>query len=307
MIKILYRSLKDSKIHTSRKSRRGIWVRVEDPTELELENLIEDYDLDEAIVKDALDPYEVPRIEKEDGAVYCIIRLPTASQATIVTIPLLIIVTPQVVITVSKNKLELLDTLILEKIAPVITTQKTKLLMQLLQLINAEFEKQLFRLAKDISLHTTDTEKIENARVIQFVVYETQYNTYLATLNPMKLVLEKLRSNKFLALHEDDNDLIEDLLWNADQLIQMSLFGIKQVTNIREAYSTIVSNNLNKTVKVLTSVTVILTIPTIVSSFFGMNVPVPLSNHVFGFLLIAIFTIVAVVFLYYIFHKKDLL
>lgn len=179
--------------------------------------------------------------------------------------------------------------------------------MQLLQVINAEYEKQLFRLAKDISLHTTDTEKIENARVIQFVLYETQYNTYLATLNPMKMVLEKLKSNKFLKLHEDDRDLIEDLLWNADQLIQMSLFGIKQVTNIREAYSTIVSNNLNKTVKVLTSVTVILTIPTIVSSFFGMNVRVPLADHNLGFILIALLTTIASGTLYYLFRNKDLL
>ena len=307
MLKIFYRSLKDSKIHSSKKSRRGIWIRVEDPTEIELDTLIDEYDLDRAIVLDALDPYEVPRIEKENSAVYCIVRLPTTNQATIVTLPLLIIVTPQIVITISKNSLDLLDNFVKEKATPVITTQKTKFVMQLLQLINGEFEKQLFRLAKDISLHTTDTEKIENARVIQFVLYETQYNTYLATLNPMKLVLEKLKSNKFLTLHEDDTDLIEDLLWNLDQLIQMSLFGIKQVTNIREAYSTIVSNNLNKTVKVLTSVTVILTIPTIVSSFFGMNVQVPLSNHVFGFLLIAFFTTLASVALYYLFRKKDLL
>ncbi len=307
MQQILYRSLKDHKIHTAKKSRRGCWIRVEDPSDTELENLIDKYELDRAIVLDALDPYEVPRIEKEEETVYCIIRLPANNQITVVTIPLLIIITPQNVITLSKNNLDLVDLTIQEKLAPVITTQKTKLLMQLLQVINAEYEKQLFRLAKDISLHTTDTEKIENARVIQFVLYETQYNTYLATLNPMKMVLEKLKSNKFLKLHEDDRDLIEDLLWNADQLIQMSLFGIKQVTNIREAYSTIVSNNLNKTVKVLTSVTVILTIPTIVSSFFGMNVRVPLADHNLGFILIALLTTIASGTLYYLFRNKDLL
>ena len=139
------------------------------------------------------------------------------------------------------------------------------------------------------------------------MLYETQYNTYLASLTPTKLVVEKLRSNKFVDLHEADHDLLEDLWWSLDQHIQMSVFGVKQVANIREAYSTVVSNNLNKTVKVLTSVTVILTVPTIVSSFFGMNVPVPLANHVFGFLLITILTVMASILLYYVFRKKDLL
>lgn len=307
MQKIYYRSLKDHKIFIARKSRRGSWIKVEDPSDDELETLILKYHLDKAIVLDALDPYEVPRIEKEDEILYCLVRLPANNHVTILTVPLLIIITQNNVITLSKSNLELVDLTIQEKIAPVITTQKTKLLLQLLEIINAEYEKQLFRLAKEISSHTTDTEKIENAKVIQFVLYETQYNTYLATLNPMKLVLEKLKSNKFIKLHEDDRDLIEDLLWNSDQLIQMSLFGIKQVTNIREAYSTIVSNNLNKTVKILTSVTVILTIPTIISSFFGMNVRVPLANHNLGFILIAIFTTLASGTLYYIFKNKDLL
>ena len=103
MQQILYRSLKDHKIHTAKKSRRGCWIRIEDPNDIELENLIDKYQLDEAIVLDALDPYEVPRIEKEEETVYCIIRLPANNQITVVTIPLLIIVTSQNVITVSKN------------------------------------------------------------------------------------------------------------------------------------------------------------------------------------------------------------
>ena len=141
---------------------------------------------------------------------------------------------------------------------------------------------------------------------MQFVQYETQYNTYLAALTPIKLVVEKLRTNKYVLLHEADHDLLEDLWWSLDQQIQMSaLVSSKSATFEKPTQP--LSNNLNKTMKVLTSVTVILTISTMVSSFFGMNVPVPLANHVFGFVLIAVFTTVASIGLYYIFRKKDLL
>lgn len=306
-MQVLYRSLRDKKVHVDSKLRRGSWIRVESPNQTELDTLIKDHALDPVIVQDALDPYEVPRIEREDDNLYIIVRLPVEQSKDQLTQPLLIILTPQLVITISRVKLPLLDTLLNRKDNPIFTTQKTKFLLQLLQLTTSEFEKQLFRLARAISPHATDLEKIQNSHIAQFVLYETQYNTYLASLTPTKLVVEKLRSNKFVDLHEADHDLLEDLWWSLDQHIQMSVFGVKQVANIREAYSTVVSNNLNKTVKVLTSVTVILTVPTIVSSFFGMNVPVPLANHVFGFLLITILTVMASILLYYVFRKKDLL
>lgn len=307
IMQTLYRSLRDKKVHIGPKLRRGAWIRVESPTQGELEELIAKHELDPVIVQDALDPYEVPRIELEDENLYVIIRLPTKTSKDALTQPLLIVLTPQLVITVSRSNLSQLDEFMNRKTNPVFTTQKTKLLLQLLQLVTIQFEQQLLQLARAISSHATDLEKIANSHIAQFVQYETQYNTYLASLTPIKMVVEKLRTNKYVLLHEADHDLLEDLWWSLDQQIQMSVFGVKQVSNIREAYSTIVSNNLNKTMKVLTSVTVILTIPTMVSSFFGMNVPVPLANHVFGFVLIAVFTTVASIGLYYIFRKKDLL
>lgn len=302
-----YRSLRDKKIQPTSKLKKGGWLRIEDPTPDVLEQLIQEHALEESIVNDGMDPFEIPRIEYEEGILYCILRLPSTDTKKSLTQPVLIAVTPDSVITICKHTVAQFDTLLKHSASPIITTQKYKFLLQLLLVTVKEYEKIILKISKEVSFYSEALESIDNTHIAKLVKSETQYNTYLGVLNPLKMVVEKIRTSKQIVLHEADHDLLEDLVWSLDQLIHMSVFGIKQVTNVREAFSTIISNNLNKTLKILTSVTVILTIPTIVSSFFGMNVIVPLENSWFGFGLIAAVTAIASSLLYYVFRKKDLL
>ena len=106
-------------------------------------------------------------------------------------------------------------------------------------------------------------------------------------------------------LFEEDMELVEDLSLSNRQLIEIAKSNLKNIVNVREAYSTIMTNNLNKTMKTLTSITVILTIPTIVASFFGMNVDLPFDNHPLAYVFILLLTfIVGGIVVYFLIKRK---
>jgi magnesium transporter len=114
----------------------------------------------------------------------------------------------------------------------------------------------------------------------------------MAALVPSSTILKRLLIGRYLTMHEDDKELIEDLLLSNEQSIEGCKSNIKTIVSIREAYSTIATNNLNQIIRVLTSITVVLTIPTIIGTIYGMNVVLPLGTNpgavwlLLGFMLI---------------------
>ena len=141
IMQTLYRSLRDKKAHVGNKLRRGAWIRVESPTPSELEELIAKHELDPWLSKMHW-PVWSPRIELEDENLYVIIRLPTRSGGDALTQPLLIVLTPQLVITVSRTKLTQLDEFMNRKSTPC-SQLKDQVAAQLLQLVTMQFEQQL--------------------------------------------------------------------------------------------------------------------------------------------------------------------
>lgn len=179
--------------------------------------------------------------------------------------------------------------------------------MQLLITLDAHFEKHITMISKSIQKITTNIEEMNNKSIIQLVQYEAVFNEFLFGLLPDATLLEKLLSGKFLKLFEEDRDLIEDLALTKQQLIKMSQSATKHLVNTRDAYSSITSNNLNKSMKFLTGITLILTIPTMVFSFYGMNVHLPMEDHPLSFIFVFVGTVVFSTGLLYILIKKDLL
>ena len=154
---------------------------------------------------------------------------------------------------------------------------------------------------------SANIEKIENRQLARFVEYERVLNDFLSALIPMNMVFERILYGKLLKLYEQDEDLVQDLNLSTEQLIESCKTNMRHLVNIREAYSTILSNNLNRTMKILTSVTILLTIPTIIFSFFGMNVVLPLSNSPWASVEIILATVLIMLILVLIFLRGRLL
>ncbi|RMD59430.1 magnesium transporter CorA family protein, partial [Candidatus Parcubacteria bacterium] len=123
-------------------------------------------------------------------------------------------------------------------------------------------------------------------------------------LIPTSTILQNLLKGGYFPLYEEDEELVEDLLLSTNQLIEMSKATLKYIVNIRDAYSTIMSHELNRVMKILTSLTIILTIPTMIASFYGMNVALPWATSPLAFVGIILFTLVVSVLLLVLFIKN---
>ncbi|PIZ63449.1 hypothetical protein COY16_01965 [Candidatus Roizmanbacteria bacterium CG_4_10_14_0_2_um_filter_39_13] len=273
MINIYYRNLRDKKIQKLEKYRVGSWIHVEEPTEEDLQTLTDSYGLDIGLLHDAIDQYEVPRMEEEDGVVYIFSRFPLNSNNQITTSPILFVVANENIITITKDKFPLLEGFMKQHVF--YTTQKTKLFLQLFALINASFNTYLHTISRETRSSSYQLEKINNKDIALFVGYERVLNDFHLALVRTNAVLNNLLSHNYIRLYEEDRDLIEDIFLNNDQLIQLSKENLRSIVNIRDAYSTIMTNNTNRVIRFFTSITVILTIPTIIASIFGMNVVLP--------------------------------
>jgi magnesium transporter len=306
MHKILYRNLRDEVVKEIKDFKTGSWIHVEQPTQKEVDTLVDQFDLDPLIVSDAMDIFEIPRIEKDENITYYFTRYAIYSTdlETINTIPLLMIVGKNFFITISSAKVPIVELFEKGKI-DFRTTQKTKLLIQLMLTINIEYENVIKKLSKQIKQKASNLEKITNRKIAQFVNFENILDDLLFGLHPNGIALNKLLKGKFIALYEDDKELIEDLVQSNEQLIKMCNSNIKRVINTRDAYDNILSNNLNKIMKLLTAVTVILTIPTMISGIFGMNVHLPMTDNPYAFWIIISITVASSFGLLFIFLKQD--
>lgn len=306
MTKFYKKSKKDRNFKEQTHFVKHSLVYVEDPSLIELEQLSIDFNLEHNICLDALDIFEVPRIEKEDGVIYLFIRFAQNFSQKVSTHPLLIIIGKDYLMIISVKPLPFFADII-KGYSVGSSLDMIEIISSIFEAVYSEFERQVTAIHKNIRSMSSDLSEIDNKEINEFVKFETIFNDFLFGLEPTVVVLQKLASGKFYKVSPEDKDLIEDLIVDNEQLIRICKNNQKGIVNIRESHSSILSNNLNKTMKLLTSLTLILTIPTMVASFFGMNVPLPLQTHPYAFLGVLGLTIVLSFGLLAVFNKRDLL
>lgn len=283
-------------------AKKGSWIRVTEPAPGELERLAKEYNLELDLLTDAMDIYETPRIEREGDDVYVYTRYCYPRVRDISTEPLLLIHADGMLITIQRIDSPLLDRLA-KGTEPVSTTRRTKTFLQMLTAVNNSYEKDVDKINKQIlSIRTKlRREELSNKFMVEFIDAEENLNEYLIALQPQALMLRNLVNGRYLPLYEDDKDLIEDLTLGSRELIDLISSRVKTIANIRDAYSTIVANNLNNIFKRLTSIGIFLAVPTIVASLYGMNVLLPNGSSQYAFweilaIIVILTTLVVLVF-----------
>jgi magnesium transporter len=294
MIKYYYKSLRTTEMQELADYKRGSWVYVEEPSEAELQSLIDKFKLDEGIMQDALDENEMPRLEKEDDVSYIFVRFAmTNDDKELVTMPLLFVFGTELLMTVSPVRLPPLATFMQGKV-DFATTQRAKLVLQILNLISDHYDTYISATSKQIKRVRAHLRKHEigNQDFIDFVNIEDELNEFLSALIPTNATLRRLLLGRYMPLFEEDQDIVEDLLLNNEQSIEACNSNLKSVANIREAYTSISANNLNRTIKILTIATVMIAIPNLFFSMYGMNLPLPFQHHPWAFPALILFSIV---------------
>jgi len=305
MQKIYYRNIRSELLEELDSLKRGAWIKVIDPSEDELIALEKKYNLDADLLNDGIDLYEAPRIEHEDGILYIYVRYCRPSGEYTSTHPLLIVVMPEMLMTVSRIESGPLSNVV--KNNAVITTQKLKTVLQILEEVNKGYRQHLNLVTKTMlqsrkRLHKTI---VSNKDILNFIDVEEDLNEFLAALQPYGIVLHALMNGKYIKLHEQDEDLIEDLQLSTSELIELTKSRLKTIQNTREAYNTIATNNLNSVFKRLTSIAIFLSIPTIVGGIFGMNVTLPFQENRYAFIMVIVIIItITLSFIAYFKHKR---
>ena len=303
MIKIYQKKISDTEVKEISDFRPGSWIRIQNANEEEIAVLEKDFKLDLNILKDALDPYEAPRIEIEDGIIYIFTRVAQKTGERITTAPLLIVVGSNFVLTLSKEESQILNKF-MGKDLSFATTQKTQLLLRILSEIMKSYNIFLTSINRNVREASGRVGKINEKVIMNFVGFEEELNDFLSALTHTSPVLQNILGGKLIKLYEQDGELMEDLILSANQLIGLCQSTLKNIVNIREAYSTIVTNDLNRVIKLFTSLTVILTIPTIIASLYGMNVKLPLAGNPEAFWIISLAIVVIVSVILYIFSRN---
>lgn len=285
-------------------ARKGSWIRVTDPSEADLKRLADDYGLELDLLNDAMDIYETPRIERDNGNVYVYSRYCFPRVRDVSTEPLLIIYATDVLITIQRIDTPLLDRLAKGKLS-VATTQRTKTLLQMLYEVNLSYEKDIKQINKQIlSIRTKlRRDELSSKFMVEFIDTEENLNEYLIALQPQVTMFRSLVSGKNLPLYEDDKDLVEDLMLGSNELIDLITSRVKTIANIRDSYSTIIAGNLNDIFKRLTSIGIFLAVPTIMASLYGMNVILPNADSPNAFWEIAGFTVLVTAITVVIFRR----
>lgn len=303
MIEYYYKTIKDSSLSTTEKFKTGSWVSVTDPTEDEILQISEKFDLELDLLKDGLDQNEVPRLEIDNNVVYIFSRVPIEKGSRIITSPLLMIIGKNFVLTISHYNFPIAKRL--NAFGDTFsTTQKTKLFFQIFSIFNSDYQRLINRISKDVRRSTVNLERIRNQDIASFVRFESVLNDFLAAFAPTSKILDRLLSGKIIRLYEEDKDLIEDLYLGNGQLMELCTSNLKNIVNIRDAYSTIMTNNLNRVIKFLTALTILINIPVLISSFYGMNVALPFQSSPQAFLIIVIITFTSALLLFAIFLKN---
>lgn len=303
MIQYWLRTIRAKEISALSAFRKGCWVDVHEPTAEEIEQLVLDFHLDRGHLRDALDPHEVPRVEREDDVLYLFLRVPWLKDEQLSTSPLLLIIAPTFFATVSSQDLAFLDRL--KQSRGFYTTQKVKCLILITMDILHSYQNALNTVVRRFSAVRRKDDQISNKDVLNLISFEQILNEMMGALVPMNTSLESLLSGKVFDLYEQDQDLVEDIFHASGQIILLANNALVHIRNTREAYTTIMTNNLNNILKLLTSLTVILTLPTIVFSFYGMNVALPLDHHPLGYMIVGGLTALTVLLGVLYFRKQN--
>ncbi|MDD4503814.1 MAG: magnesium transporter CorA family protein [Clostridiaceae bacterium] len=287
----------DERLVTLDNFEEGAWINLVNPTEEEVQYVSESLKLDSDYIKAALDEEESSRIETDEGCTLIVVDIPLAEAngkvSKYITIPLGIIINESFIITVCLKENQITREFIEKKTKGFYTFKKTRFFLQILYKNATKYLlylKQIDKLSHIIEnkLHKST----KNKELIQLLELEKSLVYFSTSLRANEVVLEKMLRTDIIKKYPDDSELLEDTIIENKQAIEMARIYSDILSGTMDAFASVISNNLNIVMKFLASVTIVMAIPTMIASYFGMNVQVPMANSPFAFSIIIIISMI---------------
>lgn len=288
----------------------GCWVHLVNPSKEELQRIQEELEIEPDYLMAALDEEERARTEREDGQTLIVVDTPIWDNKSnmYTTIPLGIIVLKNIFVTICLKEDTIIHDFINEKVKRFYTQYKTRFVLQILFKNSVRFLhclKVIDKISNRIEheLHAS----MRNKELIDMLTLEKSLVFFSTSLKSNEMVLEKLLKYEYITTYSEDEDLLEDVIVENKQAIEMCNIYSSILSGTMDAFASVISNNLNIVMKVLTSITIVMAIPNIVFGFFGMNVALPIAaNHPWGYALVLLFTLLGCGIAAWILKRRDL-
>lgn len=291
---------------------KGCWAALTDPSTSELRAMSKAFEIPMDDLRMPLDEEERSRIEVEDNYVMVLVDIPTTEESEerdwYVTIPLAIFLTETGVLTVCLQDTPILNAFMKGRVRMFYSYMKSRFLLQILYRnasLYLQYLRNIDKKSEEIEkkLHTSPN----NSELIELLELQKTLVYFTTSLRSNEVVLEKLVKSKAVKMYEEDEDLMEDVITENKQAIEMANIYSGILSSMMDAFASVISNNLNIVMKFLAAFTIVVSIPTMISGFYGMNVAsegIPFAGSEFGFVIILLFALLVSIIVAIIFAKK---
>lgn len=270
---------------------KNSWVYVTCPTNEEVETLSQTLNIPMDLLKDPLDMDERARTEVNENCILIVLRIPqiTAENPDIpfITLPFGIVFTEDLMVTICLKSNMFIENIIYKsKVKDFSYLNRHRLIIEIFQKAAVLYLSYL----KEINRKTSDTEKMlhkamKNEELIELLKIEKSLVYFTTSLRSNELMMERLQKSGILKLDSEERELLEDVIIDNKQAIETSNIYSNILSGMMDAFASIISNNLAEVLKILTSFTIILMLPTLVASVYGMNIPLPFQHSPHAFMI----------------------
>ena len=279
---------------------KGCWIDVVAPSEEELQEIAAATKIQMDFLTAPLDEEEKSRIEIEDDQILILVDIPfLRSNKDYDTLPLGIIITENCITTVCLEPNAVTAEFGAHNTKIWSTFKKTRFLFQILfksATLYLKYIRIIIRRTDELEKHLRQS--MQNSELFNLLDLQKSLTYFSTSLRSNYIVMEKLlrlrsatQSRHLIKLYEEDEDLLEDVIIEYKQAVEMVEMYSHILNSMMEVFASIISNNLNLVMKFLATMTIVLAIPTLVSSMWGMNVPVPFANNPWGFAIVLTFAL----------------
>lgn len=315
MIKIYNTDLQNNKTAEINEFKKGSWINLVNPSDDEIKKVCENINIQEDFIRYSLDLEEKARIDQEedDNTVLFVVDVPIIEKDNesilYTTMPLgMIVVRDDFFITVSLRKNKVIEDFEKGKVKSFATYKKSRFILQILYANSSYFLTYLKQINKETEVTEAKLkDSMKNKELLKMLSLEKSLVYFSTSLKSNEVVMEKTMKGKILKLYEEDEDLLEDAIIENKQAIEMGKIYSDILSGTMDAYASLISNNLNVVMKFLASITLVIAVPTMISSFWGMNLNLPLEHSSWGFPVIVTIAIILTLLVTWWLKKKDML
>lgn len=309
---MIYKTTSAGKFEKTPTIVHNSWIQLIAPTSTEIEEVVEALTIPQTFITDPLDMDERPRIEQRDDATLLVIQFPydriditsSADGVKYRTIPIGIIHAKDHLVTVCREDIPFMHDFFKIQVS-FATHMKTRNTLKIITETSRAYIRCLDTIEQGITSAETELAKSYRNRELYTLLHLNESLIYMATsLKQMKYTMQKILHGNYIKFYDDDADLLDDALIELEQAHEVAEINQSNLNNLMDAYGNVIQNNVSRVLKILAAITIVLSVPTLVASIYGMNVPLPFQEEALTFpVLITVMIVISGLFAF-IFYKK---